>query len=213
MTQLTAPSPLRVQTPPHMVFDAGAIFFDVSLEDEGLVSEVSTAQEFSEVLDRWIEEGKELGATNGGSTLTRGLAQEDIDTDDRRVRVIGLTRPGEAHATLSTTIHELHAENIMRASPTAFRDPETNAIKWAIRTLGAEDHKNVVIVNFLGANAGYKVGCVYNAYNQEALEMTINDQGVADASITFVGTASDPRRMSELPASDWTFPNTPSTSP
>ena len=200
MSQIFRPSPLRPTSAQNFILGVGAMYFDV---DISIINGNLSAEEMSEILIDWELSGKGLGATTGDGTFVFDPQIEDIETNDRLTRVIGLMQSHGINASLTTSLQEITFQNLTRIVPTAVIDPVDGSL-GATTVILPEHFKTVVWAGLLGSG-GLAVIALLNAINVAETTMTMANQDVAAIPVEFVGTAASIDEMQRGPFKIWIF--------
>ena len=105
-------SGLRAVTPQNLVLDAGVVYKNINLTE--LRNGTSTA--FTDAIDptsSWVDPNGVtvspalMGATKGGSTLTIGKKEREVEFDSRRTYVKNMQRVDECYPSMKTRLLEM----------------------------------------------------------------------------------------------------------
>lgn len=194
-------TPLTPESGGRFVLGVGAVFYDV---DTSTISADMEYEALVSLIRSWRKDGKGFGATTGDGNFILNHNIEDIDTNDRISRVIGLLRMGEITAALTASIQEITFENLQRLVPTSFID-ETGALRSRNQLL-ASHFKTIVWVGTRNDGALWVIELT-NALQINEINMT-QTGGATGASIpvNFVGTAATLDDMQFGPYKIWYVP-------
>ncbi|MCL1995324.1 MAG: hypothetical protein FWG63_03870, partial [Defluviitaleaceae bacterium] len=126
MNAVFRPTPLNPQSAQNLILGVGAIYFDVDISE---INGEIHAEDMAKILMGWEQEGKGLGATIGDGTFVFDPQIEDIETNDRLTRVIGLMQSQGINASLTTSLQEITIKNLTRIVPTAIIDETDGSLR------------------------------------------------------------------------------------
>lgn len=159
------------KTPERYLLDAGAIYFNLQFDEEGLAT------------------GELMGATNGGNEFTLEQEMRDIEVDGVKGRSKGGTVIQSENANLTVNLKELTADNIVRAIAGATIDEDAVPNYDVISSKGRidmEDYaENVAYVGRLSGNSKPVIIVLDNALSLEGFTVTTSDDDEATVPITF----------------------------
>jgi len=207
-TQPYRESPLSPQSGSNFFPSVGTVFYDVDIT--GMSSDMPYGDLVTK-LRNWHAEGKALGATTGDYNFIIDHNIEDIETNDRISRVIGLMRMGAIDASLTCTIQEITFENMQKIIPTAFVD-ETGALRSHNQIL--PEHFKTVVHAVTQNDGTLRLNVLLNALQINEVNTTFTT-GTTGATIplNFVGTAAQLEDMQYGAYKIWNFPMPGATPP
>lgn len=186
-----------------MQLGAGAFFKDI---DAKSVNKTTTAEDFAEILQKALGEGKSLGATTGGGTFTAKPEVRQIEADGMTYPVIGSTVFDSWEIILSTTIKQITKENMKIALATAQEDSETGALIIA-STLLPEHY--IPSIGWAGRLLDGRLMYIelQNALNTVGMTLTFADKGEGTIAVQFRGHQADLAKMQYAPCRIFFFEN------
>ena len=189
------PSGLTPTSFNEMQLGAGAFF--VGIDGEG-ISANTTAEEFAEVLQQALKDGKSMGATAGGGTFVATPEVRQIEVDGMTYPVIGSTVFDSWDIRLTTTIKEITKENLKRALATSETDPLTGAIM--INSSLLPEHY-IPTLGWAGRLLDGRLLYIelQNALNTVGMTLTFVDKGEGSIAVEFRGHQSDLDKMQYAP--------------
>jgi len=200
-TQPFRVSPLTPDSGSNFILSVGAVFFDV---DTTGISDDMPYADFVAKLQGWVADGASMGATNGDYNRIISHNIEDIETNDRIARVIGLMRMGAIDVSLEFTIQEMTKENYQRIIPTSFFD-ETGALRSHNQLLPSHFKSIVHVVT--RSDGSFEITEIMNALqiNEVNTNYTGGTTG-ATVPLNFVGTAAQLADMNYGAYKIWNIP-------
>lgn len=187
-----------------MQLGAGAFF--IGLDSEPITKD-TTADDFADMLQAALEDGKSLGATVGGGTFVATPEVRQIEADGMTYPVIGSTVFDSWDIRLTTTIKEITKENMKRALATAEIDDASGALIIS-STLLPEHY--IPTLGWAGRLLDGRLMYIelQNALNTVGMTMTFVDKGEGTIAVEFRGHQSDLSKMQYAPVKIFFFERT-----
>ena len=195
------PSGLTPTSFSEMQLGAGAFFVGI---DSGNITAGITAEDFAEVLQKALEDGKSMGATTGGGSFTATPEVRQIEVDGMTYPVIGSTVFDSWDISLSTTIKEITKQNMQRALATSETDPATGAILIGSTLTPAHYIKTLGWAGKLMDGRLMYIE-LQNALNTVGMTLTFVDKGEGSIAVEFRGHQSDLDQMQYAPCKIFFF--------
>jgi hypothetical protein len=156
------------------------------------------------VLNYGEENERSLGATIGGNSFKIDATIKDIRPDGAKGKVKGGRRITEVAAELTVNMFELTKENLLLALPgsVATADPAgTPTVDIITRSRNILDTDYLTNVTYVGTISGKNdpiIVTLFNALQDNALELKTKDQDEASTELTF-SAHFDPANMEAEP--------------
>ena len=185
----------------NMQLDAGAFYIGI---DSSAIDTTTTAEDFAEILQDAVEEGKSLGATTGGGTFVATPEVRQIEADGMRSPIIGSTVFDSWDIQLTTTLKEITPENLAYSLATSERDPDTGAI--VINNTLLPEHY-IPVMGWAGRLLDGRLVYIeiQNALNIVGTTLTFTDKGEGTIAVAFRAHQADLSRMQYAPVKIFYF--------
>ena len=185
----------------NMQLDAGAFYIGI---DSSTIDTTTTAEDFAEILQDAVEEGKSLGATTGGGTFVATPEVRQIEADGMRSPIIGSTVFDSWDIQLTTTLKEITPENLAYSLATSERDTDTGAI--VINNTLLPGHY-IPVMGWAGRLLDGRLVYIeiQNALNIVGTTLTFTDKGEGTIAVAFRAHQADLSRMQYAPVKIFYF--------
>jgi hypothetical protein len=173
-------SGVHADTAKHLVFDAGALYFNIDVEAlEDTLGEDPVTEALAEAV--------RVGATRGGSTFNVGRTLREIEADGLLGPVKGLVRRQEVRPVLTVNMLEISKSNLVKAIAGA---TATTAGDYAKITGGpiTEDAYigNIALLTTYSGSAKPIIVVLFNVLVHESFDLSFADEDEPVATVPFV---------------------------